>query len=102
MKRPAAVTYTAGRASSPAFTTSNIYASVQPLRAEEMALLPEARRQTAAYLIFTDTEIRAAKEGVGQQADRIVLNGDDFEIFSVERWRNNVISHYKATAVKIQ
>jgi len=82
-------------------STITILASVQPLTPEEMKTLPEARRNDAAYNLFTDTELRAAKEGsTPTNADQVTLPTGNFEVVNCAHWQNSVINHYKATVLK--
>ena len=75
-----------------------IVASVQPLTPKEMKTLPEGRRNSQAYRIYTDIELHTIRD---QNPDRVELFGQEFEILSVEIWQNQVIPHYKAIAVKL-
>lgn len=81
-------------------TTSTIQASVQPLRGQEMMLLPEARRTSQAVVIYTDTQLRVANTAAGYNADVVTAFGQSFEILSCEPWQSNVINHYRAIGVK--
>lgn len=101
-KRPSSVTYVNGVAQAVTFAVSIIQASIQPLTPDEMKLLPEGRRNTAAYNIITSTSLRPAKEAAGRQADIIVIGGEDYEVISCEYWINNVINHCKAVIVRIE
>lgn len=75
-------------------------ASVQPLAGDDMASLPEGRREVEAYKIYSkDFEIKTVDENGQKNPDRLELfdDGRFYEVFNVEVWQNNVISHYKAT-----
>lgn len=76
-----------------------IRASVQPAKGEDVMTLPENRRTAAVYKIFTETELRTAKEGA-HNSDIILLNNEEYEIMAVSRWQNRIIPHYQALAVK--
>jgi len=76
-----------------------IRASVQPLKPKEMETLPEGRRNSQAYRIYTDVELHTVRD---QNPDRVELFGEEFEILSVEVWQNQVIPHFKAVAVKLE
>lgn len=93
-------TYVNGKLVAGAVTTSTIQASVQPLRGQEMLLLPEARRTSQAVWVYTDTQLRVANTVTGYNADIVTAFGSDFEIFSCEPWQSNVINHYKAIGIK--
>lgn len=73
--------------------------SVQPATAKQMLSLPEGRRQSSAYMIYTSTLLRTV-EG-GRQPDRLTIGGAVYEVVNVAEWQNQVISHYEAMAVKV-
>ena len=82
-------------------TPFTIEASVQPLRAKEMIMVPEARRNSASYRLYTDTELFTVRPNVTTSPDRVTLFGETYEVLICEPWRNDVISHYKAIVVKL-
>jgi len=81
----------------------DIKCSVQPLAGEEVNLLPEGRRENAAYRVYTDTLLRTAKRGSsGHNADQTTIDGEEFECLRVEVWQNSIIPHYEAVfALKV-
>ena len=99
-RKSAADTYVNGKLVAGATTTTTIEASVQPLKGQEMLLLPEARRTSQAVNIYTDTQLRLANTAAGYNADIVSAFGSDFEIISCEPWQSNVINHYKAVGIK--
>jgi hypothetical protein len=76
-----------------------IFASVQPLNAQETLLLPENRRERNSFKLFTDTQLFATEKG-SVNADLVVINGFDYEVMTVSIWQNNVIPHYKVIVSK--
>lgn len=81
----------------------NIQASIQPVKGlseNEMQVIPEARRQSAMFRIYTSTELLATE--FNQQPDRAIIFGEEHEIFVVNPWQNNVINHYKYVLVKMK
>ncbi len=102
VKRPTAATgYTGGVAQTESRTSFNIRASVQPLTPEEMQLLPEGRRQTEGYRLYTDTRLIAANSKTGVNADLVEYEGADYEVFAVDRWKNGILPHYKVLVAKV-
>jgi len=79
---------------------SNITASVQPIDGKTMQIVPEGRRQDARYRIYTDTLLMTAAAATAtspaRQADRVTLDGVDYEVVAVLAWQNGVIPHYEA------
>jgi hypothetical protein len=76
--------------------SSTFQANVQPLRGDELQRLPEAYRKQGAIVLFTLTELRTGT--VDTVADRVVYDGDEYEIFTVEKWRQ----HYRYIATRAQ
>ena len=72
-----------------------IQASVQPVSGLEMQELPEARRNTQAVKIYTDTQLLTVATNVSTNPDILEAFGFDFEIIAVMPYQSNVISHYK-------
>ncbi|MCK4521419.1 MAG: hypothetical protein KAU20_02510 [Nanoarchaeota archaeon] len=106
VKRVAAGSYVLGIYQEGAESEFTIRASVQPLKANEMELLPDERRQSEAYRLYTDTPLQTAKEGKKGSpetvnADKVIIYGDTFEVYSVGTWQNQIINHYKIIVFKI-
>lgn len=99
--RKSAGSFTLGRytpaASETTITVDN--ASLQPLKARELQLLPEGYRTGQAVKIYSPVELRTADPAGRYEADRIEYKGEFFEVMSVEYWDDHG-SYWKATAVK--
>lgn len=79
----------------------DIDASVQPVKSlseNEMQSIPEARRQSGMFRIYTSTELLTS--GVNKTPDRALINNAEYEVFIGNPWQNNVINHYKYVLVK--
>lgn len=79
----------------------NITASVQPLKPREMEMLPEARRNSQSYRLYTDTLLKTVNKVNGISPDKVEIDGENFEVFSVGHWQNNIIPHYKVIVIKL-
>ncbi len=79
-------------------TIFEVSASVHPASGNDLQSLPESRRQSSGYKLFTNTKLQTAKSGI-RNADQVELYGDRYEVVRVEPWQNNVISHYKVLVV---
>lgn len=103
VRRYAAGTYstTTGKWIEGSTSDFTIGASVQPLRGKEMELLPEARRESQAYKLYTDTQLFTVDTSSSENPDRVQINGTWHEVLIVEDWQNDVISHYKIVVVKL-
>lgn len=82
-----------------ASTDQQITASIQPITGEEMESLPETRRESEGYNMFTSTRVRTVQEaGSNLNADHVIFNNKEFEIYDVKPWQNNsnftITNHY--------
>lgn len=84
-----------GRTTETTTSTTAITASVQPANGDDLATLPEGERVRKARKFYTETAVSA-----GPPANRIVVDGETYEIRHVERERS-VLAHYKAIGVKV-
>lgn len=77
-------------------STFTIDASVQPLTASELELLPEARRASGeSYKLYADLTPALNTVTTSENPDSISIFSHDFEVFSVERWENSIVNHKK-------
>lgn len=106
LRRPSPGSYVNGIWVPGSTTDSTITASIQPLKGEEMESLPEGRRDSEAYKMYTSTLIKTVQEaGSDQNADRVVFFGKEFEVHQVNEWQNNsnfaIVNHYKYLVLRI-
>lgn len=102
VKRPASGSYVNGLWVADAADSSvSITGSVQPATTEDMQSLPENRRQLGAYRVYSDTQFQSLLENE-KNPDIIVIDGEDYEVARVWPWKNGLINHYKALAVRVQ
>lgn len=83
VRRFAAPTVVQGRRVPGAVTQITIRANVQPAGKKLMAL-PEARRSEDVRRIFTASRLYVS--GAQYDADRLVIGGEEFEIWQVDEW----------------
>jgi len=81
-------------------TTFTIKASRQPLSGSDTNLLPEGKRETETYKLYTTTKLYGALQG-NVNSDIVIIDDEDYEVIKVEAWQNNVINHYKVIVSKI-
>lgn len=81
-------------------TPISFEASIQPLRPREMAMLPEGRKVSEAYRLYTSFELKTVDTGVAKNPDRVTIRALEFEVISVEAWQNGLIPHYKAVVAR--
>jgi hypothetical protein len=89
-----------GRYTEGSESSFEISGSYQPLARSELEFLPEGRREEHAYKIYTDTELRTLKDDTNP--DKVVIDGQDYEVYSRLPWRNFVINHYKFLVMKVK
>lgn len=75
-------------------------ASVQPLRAREMEMLPEARRNGCSYRLYTSKKMKTVEEN-SNNPDLVKIEDEMYEVFSRATWKNQIIPHYKYIVVKL-
>lgn len=95
-KRFAAGTTEKGRYTEGSDSAINFTASVQPLRPNELAALPEGKRENAQFKLFTDFVLKTIDAINKTSADRVEIDSEFYEVISVEKWGNNIIPYYKA------
>lgn len=93
------------------FITIAATASVQPLKGQEVQLIPEGRRDSESYKMFTSTQI------FGIEPQRPLANPDQvtvlkgpftgriFEVIDINTWQNNpnfnIVNHYEYIALRL-
>lgn len=101
-KRYTAGSYVDGRWAAGGSDAATIIASVQPVRSQaELLLLPEAARTRGSVKIYTEDSIRTADESTQTPADRIVWDGEEWEVHVVDTWVYG-IAHSRAIAVRVE
>ncbi len=81
--------------------TFTFEASVQPLSAREMKSLPEGRKASASFRLYTDYPLRTVDDKNARNPDRVTIADRAgfsrlYEVISVEDWGNGIVPHYKA------
>jgi hypothetical protein len=84
-----------------------ITASIQPTTGEDVLSIPEGRRNSKSYALFTSTEIETIHASNTANPDQIEIYGERFEIIKVEIWQNNpavfwITNHFKMIAIKLE
>lgn len=97
VKRRAAGTLVNGNWTEGAESTLTILASIQPLRPAEMESLPEGRRTSKAFKLFTSDKLNLVSSA---SPDRVTLYGESYEVFGESVWQNHVIDHYKYIVIR--
>lgn len=68
-----------------------LHASVQPASQRDIDLLPEGRRTTGGFRLFTDDVLLMAAPG--RNADIVEIYGRDYDVVAEAEWQNGVIPH---------
>lgn len=84
-----------------AVETVEVLGSLQPLSPKESLLLPENERNRESFNLFTEVELSPASEDGLRQADAVVVDGQEFIVRSVERWRNVDLPYFKALIQRV-
>lgn len=76
-----------------------IEANIQPFKASQVFMLPEAERTKEWLNIWSVDEIRKAEEGTnGHDADTFEYFGKPYRVMNVRPWKMGVLDHYHAQA----
>lgn len=80
-----------------------IQGSLQPMRPNELQLLPEGRRTNQAMKFYTVEELRTGNQETGEASDLIEVDDLFFEVHAVEKWTlpGSENAHYKAILLKL-
>lgn len=71
-------------------STFTVTASAWPASGPDLLRLPEARRTSFSMNVMTTTELLVGGQGSAYEADKISINGDDWEISAVDPWQDPV------------
>ncbi len=85
-RRRAAGAYVDGLWVDGASTDADIVASVQPASHRDLLRLPEGLRTRSTVAVITDDDLQTANEALKQAADRIVYQGEEWEVQVVDDW----------------
>lgn len=79
-----------------------IKCNIQPLKPNELMMLPESDRTRDWLKVYSASELRKAQEGTnGWDADEFVWQGYRYMIMKQENYAMGVLDHWKAYAARI-
>lgn len=77
--------------------------NVQPLKDDELMLLPEADRTKDWLKVYSAEDLRNAQEGTnGWSADEFVWQGYRYKVMKVKSYNMGTLNHYRALAARIE
>lgn len=79
-----------------------ILGNEQPLPGSEKQLLPESLRQKDTRKFFCISPIYALDQAETKQADHIIIDGYEFEVYKVAKYQMGVRDHYEATLIRTE
>ena len=83
-------------------TTSTVYATIQPPTDRDLENLPDGERTRKALVLFVNPDtFRTSDQFTGIPSDEVVIDGETFQVRSVERWRQ-IMPHDRAVVVRRQ
>lgn len=87
-----------GRPAAETETPFEVLATVQPATGKQMEAAPEGRRARGGYTLYTSTLLRGVETN---NPDRVLLFGQECEVFSVKPWQNlSSLAHFEALVLK--
>lgn len=98
--RKAAGAHVNGKWVAGADTTYELRGNLQPLTDKEMLTLPEGRRGSSAFKIFSDIPMQYANVQTHTNSDTLLINGVLHECIASNPWQNGIRSHYKNIVAK--
>lgn len=100
LKRKAAGTYVNGRWVPGSVTTSSIRATVEPMKPQELQILPEGLRSRLPIYIYTNEELKTASVADSKEPDILTYNDLDYEVHQVQNW-TQMIPHFKVMCLRL-
>lgn len=98
LKRKNAGSYVAGKWVDGTLIPSLVaFASIQPMTGKEMVRIPEGDRNRERKVAYSADLLKVAEPTSGTKADIVTVDGQDFEVESVEPWTD----YWKAVIVKV-
>jgi len=80
-------------------TPIEIKCNIQPFKASQTLMLPEADRTKEWLNVWSTSPIQKANEGVGgNDADTFAYEGNTYKVMAVSAWKVGVLNHYHAKA----
>ena len=97
-------TYVDGEWVAPVATTITREVNIQPLKDEELLLLPEADRAREWYKLYCAEDFIADKPGAsGTVADEFIHKGDRYKVMKVKAYDDmGILNHYRAMAARLE
>ena len=85
--------FTKGKWSQTTGTSTSFKGTFQPSGGKDLRSLPEGRRQSATYTVYSDLDFDTVTSSTNP--DLILLENKTYEIVRALPWQNSVINHYK-------
>jgi hypothetical protein len=89
-----------GKLKASAKPTFKVTASVQPINGKEREFLAEGWRQSYVVKLYTKEKLLTSDDKKAQKADLLSIQGESFEVISVERNVGLGMDHYKVQAAR--
>lgn len=74
-------------------------ADIQPVRGNEINIIPEGFRGKSLYKIYSKTPMTAGKEGTDNLPDKVLIFGEWHSVYQVEKWLYGLDDYYLAYVV---
>ena len=70
-----------------------IQGSVQPTSTGDLSALPEGRRDSKTYTVYTRDKVK--------ENSVLIIDEEEYLVVTSQKWKNNIIQHYKLICAKI-
>lgn len=75
--------------------------NIQPVRDDELLILPESDRSREWYKLYCSEDLRVDRQGSdGYSADEFMWQGDRYKIMKVRSYAMGTLNHYRAWAAR--
>lgn len=79
-----------------------IKGSLQPVTGKDLQLLPDGFKHTDVRKLYTKTKLFTTDEDAGTSPDYLIIDGNRYQVQTVEQWTGVRLSHYKVMVSKVE
>lgn len=77
-----------------------VIGSLQPTLGKDLLVIEELYRVRQTFALFTNKELKTAKEVGLKNADRVQVNSEPFVVMTSERWTETDLPYFKAILMR--
>ncbi len=77
-----------------------VLGSLQPTLGKDLLVIEELYRVRQTFALFTNKELKTAKECGLKNADRVCIKNEPFVVMTTERWDGTDLPYFKAILMR--